>query len=391
MNIIVCSSYLWRDKARVGIHAFCEYLLSKGHRVCWITIPFSFLHFLKPTNILTKLKRMRYSIQPAFFSTKEGNFLINLVSFTPVHPVNLPFLNSYYISRSYLKWSLPSIKNLLKKFKIFPIDFVIFDSGGINIYYPLREICKLHIYRLNDFVSEFPGQVEGRICSEREIIKNVDIILAVSESLYEEAIKIRGNSEGVYFLPNGVDIERFDADWLEPPEYKKIGRPRAIFVGTLSKWFNWELLKKVAKLRPSISFIIIGNGKPPSALPENVYLIGKRPYSSIPPYLIYADVGLILFKNLPRIKRVERPLKFYEYLAAGLPIVSVSYGRLHKMSPYALFANSAKEFADALDEAIRMSADSEERLRRKKEAQKFSWKNIFDKFNAILQKHGIKI
>jgi len=225
--------------------------------------------------------------------------------------------------------------------------------------------------------------------SEREILRKVDLVLAVSEGLYEEAVRIRGTSKGVHLLPNGVNIEPFSKPWPEPADYKQIPPPRAVFVGSLSTWFDWELLREVATIRPSISFVIIGRGTAPVQLPKNVYLIGPRPHAEVPGFLLHADVGLILFKDLPIIARVEKPLKFYEYLAAGLPIVSVPYGNLKRMEPYALFGSDPIEVAEAIDEAIKIGADQGERNWRKVEASKFSWNNVFAQFDEILRSEGL--
>jgi len=274
---------------------------------------------------------------------------------------------------------------------VYIVDILMFDAGGLNIFYPVEKLSSLRIYRLSDLVAELPNQVRGRIESEREIIKRVDLVLPVSESLYEEAVKIRGTKRGVYLLPNGVDLSLFQHEYPEPIEYKRIPRPRAIFVGALSDWFDWDILKKLALMRPKVSFVVVGRGKVPETLPENVHLLGPRPHESIPSYLQHVDVGLILFKNLPLIKRIERPLKFYEYLAAGLPVVSVPYGSLQNMAPFALFGDSADTLARALDEALEISGDMEERARRKREAERFSWENIFARFEEILKREGVDL
>lgn len=391
MNIVIGSSYLWRDCAKVGLHAFGEYFITKGCRVEWFTIPFSLFHLVKPTKLAIKWQRLAIALGHPVLVNDGGSVLINRVLFTIVHPVNLPFFNSYFVSRSYLRWTFPPLQRVLRCDGVYPVDLLFFDSGGLNIYYPLHSMAKVVIYRLNDLVAEFPGQVRGRVESEREILRKVDLVLAVSESLYEEAVRIRGTSKGVHLLPNGVNIEPFSKPWPEPADYKQIPSPRAIFVGSLSTWFDWELLKEVATIRPSISFVLIGRGTAPVRLPKNVYLLGPRPHAEVPGYLLYADVGLILFKDLPRIARTEKPLKFYEYLAAGLPIVSVPYGNLKRMEPYALFGSDPIEFAEALDEAIKIGANQEERNWRKAEASKFSWDNVFAQFDRILREEGLSI
>lgn len=390
MNVVIGSNYLWQDFAKVGLHAFGKHLFEKGHKIEWFTISFSSLLFLKPTHVATKWAKLMMAIRPQRFTSLNGGILINRTLFPPVHPVNFPFLNSYYVAKNYLNWALPSPHWILRRDSALPIDLLLFDSGGIALFYPLHRSAQLTIYRLSDFVAEFPGQVRGKAKCETEVICKTDIVLAVSQSLYEEAVKIRGTPKGVYLLPNGVDTKPFGVAWPEPPEYKEIPRPRAIYVGTMASWFDWEFLVKVAAMCPFVSFILVGRGSPPAPLPKNVYLLGAYPPERIPAFVQHADVGLIIFKDLPRIARIEKPLKFYDYLAAGLPVVSVSYGNLRKgMEPYALFGANPEEFASALKLALATSGDEDERTRRKAESTQFAWDHVFARFEAICKDNGV--
>jgi len=83
---------------------------------------------------------------------------------------------------------------------------------------------------------------------------------------------------------------------------------------------------------------------------------------------------------------VERPLKFYEYLASGLPVVSVSYGALKKMAPYAILADSPKEFVEGIEQALRFGKTERNKL--KEVAKKFSWEKVFKEFDKILSLYG---
>jgi len=391
VNIAIGSSCLWKDSVKAGIHAFGEHLLAKGCRVEWFTIPFSLFHFMKPTKLAIKWERLLIALGRPVRENHGTGVLINRVPFTFVHPVRLPFFNSYFVSRSYLRWTFPPLQRILRHDGVYPVDLLLFEASGLNIYYPLNKIARLVVYRLNDLTAETPGQVRGRVESEREILRKVDLVLAVSEGLYDAAVRIRGTDKGVYLLPNGVHLAPFQRSYPEPEEYARIPRPRALFVGSLSDWFDWELLRKVAFLRPNISFVVVGRGEFPKDLPQNVYLLGPRPHEKIPACMQHADVGLIIFKDLPLIRKMERPLKFYEYLASGLPVVSVPYGDLKKMAPFALFGDTPDEFAAALDEVIEQAKDPEERTRRKKEAERYSWDRIFARFEEILRAEGVQI
>lgn len=384
MNIIIGSSHLWRSSTRVGIHAFGEYFASRGCHVEWWTIPFSMIHFIKPTHLAVKWQRLKIAMGHPYQEEIGTGSITNRVPLTLVHPVpNIPILASYYVSKNYLIWSIPPFFHPLHRMRAHVNDILLLDSGGINLYYPARQSARLVIYRLNDLVAEFPNQARGRIQSEKEVIKNADLVLPVSQSLYDEAVRIRKTSSGVHLLPNGVHLNAFKIKHPPPIEYRELTRPRILFVGALSSWFDWNLIIEVARQRPHYSFIMIGGGKVPENTPINIHILGMRPHNQIPAYLQHADAGIIPFKDVPLIQRMEKPLKFYEYQAAGLPVVSVPYGGLTKMKPYAFFGRHPDEFARAIDSALKTTNSKREQF--KQDSLKYSWDTIFAQFENILQ------
>jgi glycosyltransferase involved in cell wall biosynthesis len=91
-------------------------------------------------------------------------------------------------------------------------------------------------------------------------------------------------------------------------------------------WFDADMVYQAAIARPYWSFVLIGNVdtssvKPLQQLP-NVRFIGEQHYARLPGYLQQFDVALIPFKLTPIIQSTN-PVKFYEYLSAGKPVVSV--------------------------------------------------------------------
>jgi len=261
-----------------------------------------------------------------------------------------------------------------------PVDILMFGASGISICSQVT--ARLVIYRLNDLISGFSGVSEGLIKYESEILKKADLVLPVSESLYDYAARKRGTREGVYLLPNGVDVHKFARSYQIPLEYKRIPDRIAIYVGTITSWFDWDLLIYSAEHKKDLSFVIIGPGYIPTNLPKNVYTFGPKPYEEIPAYMQYADVGLIPFKDLSRMDTVQRPLKLYHYLASGLPVVSVSCGALKKMAPYAILAENAKEFVAGIERVLEYKETERNELR--EIAKKFSWDKVFAEFDRIL-------
>jgi len=365
----------------ISANFFGEHFLEKGFSVRFLTVLFSLLSLINPWLSSNKLRKLRIWLKWGEKQCFNQSTLTNYVVLSIFHPSRMiPLLNSYYVAKEYLKFSYSPMSRWLKDIHGKSVDILMFGASGISICSQVT--ARLVIYRLNDLISGFSGVSEGLIKYESEILRKADLVLPVSERLYEYATRKRGTRKGVYLLPNGVDVHKFLRSYQIPLEYKRIPDPIAIYVGTIASWFDWDLLICSAEHKKDMSFVIVGPGYIPTNLPKNVYTFGPKPYQEIPAYMQHANMGLIPFKDVSLIQYMERPLKFYEYLASGLPVVSVAHGALKKMSPYAILAEDAKEFVAGIDRALEYKETERNELR--EIAQKFSWDKVFTEFDKIL-------
>jgi len=110
-------------------------------------------------------------------------------------------------------------------------------------------------------------------------------------------------------------------------------RPRIGYVGTLSGWFDWELLTCLANDNPGCDFILIGPLLESSVqdLPANVFIKPPLEHNSAMIAMSEFDAGIIPFKKNKLTESVD-PIKYYEYRALGLPVISSAFGemKLHK-------------------------------------------------------------
>ena len=123
------------------------------------------------------------------------------------------------------------------------------------------------------------------------------------------------------------------------------------------------MIEKLAYDLPHVSFVLIGPGQH-HLFPDlkNIYFLRPKPYSCIPGYLQHADVGVIPFnvKTYPDLIHSVNPLKLYEYMACGLPVVATSWQELRAMGSPAFLATSPEEFQEGLQEALTKPALKEE-------------------------------
>ena len=159
-------------------------------------------------------------------------------------------------------------------------------------------------------------------------------------------------------MRHGVDYRHFARAWREPPprppDLNSIRGPVFGFFGLIHHWVDLALIAQVARLRPNYTFVLIGEAKVDvSGLRKlsNVFLAGRRSYDRLPAYCAAFDAGLLLFTRSAMTRNIN-PIKMYEYLAAGLPVVSTPLPEARRYAGPITIAETAEEFAEACDGII---------------------------------------
>jgi len=123
---------------------------------------------------------------------------------------------------------------------------------------------------------------------------------------------------------------------------------------------------------------------------KNVHFFGRRPPELLPSYLKGIDVCLNLFKRTPLTQAVN-PLKVYEYLAAGKPVVSTPMPEVEKFGEMVSVADSPDAFVDEIERAIACRAHPEQIKRRVEAVGPYSWDAIFDQAMAQVDRQLQKV
>jgi len=229
-------------------------------------------------------------------------------------------------------------------------------------------------YDCCDDLLDQPGPLAAVIREqERRLLGKVGAVAATSEPLRDRLATVHPR---VRLIPNGADVEHFAAggDGPEPPELAALPRPRLGFVGAIHHWVDVPLIARLAAARPDWSLVLIGGAHADvSALRglPNVHLLGPRPYAALPAYVRRFDVCLVPFTGTP-IARAADPIKVYEYLAAGKPVVASPLPRLRAFGGAVRLAAGAGEFAAQIARALEERGDAEAAARAALAAQ-HSW------------------
>ena len=211
--------------------------------------------------------------------------------------------------------------------------------------------------------------------------KHADIFIATADNLYNEALKYR--EKDTYLIPNGVDYEHFHIarnaaripeDFANIIEKKK---PIIGYYGAMAKWLDYELIKKAAAARPGYELVLIGWDYDGSIASqglekfENIHFLGAKDYSILPQYAVWFDVSTIPFV-LNKITESTSPIKVFEYMALGTPILTTDLKECRKYRSI-LIGKDYEDFLSKLDEAISLGNNKKYLELLDKEAMENTW------------------
>jgi glycosyltransferase involved in cell wall biosynthesis len=240
------------------------------------------------------------------------------------------------------------------------------------------------IYHCADDYANVQGFPKSLPELEADLCRQADLVITTSATLCEERRQFNPNT---HWVPNGADIQHFSQPAEPVRELARIQQPIVGFIGGLSQWVDMDLITRLAALRPGLTFVLIGpigtDVSAAAALP-NVILLGPRPYETLPSYLAAMDVALIPFKQ-DRVTFHADPIKAYEYLAAGVPVVATEMPALRRLDHVVFLAATPDAFAAQIDAALRESHDLQRRAERQAEAARHSWASRFAQIDVLLQ------
>jgi glycosyltransferase involved in cell wall biosynthesis len=218
----------------------------------------------------------------------------------------------------------------------------------------------LVVYHCVDDIAAQAGiDADSFRAAEQRFASRADLVLASAPELARRMRTLSGN---VLDAPNVADTAAF-ARALEPgpvdAALEALPGPRIVFTGAIvATKLDVELIVALARLRPQWSFAFVGPvglGDPSTdvsalAAEPNVHLLGGRPHEALPEVLRGADAGLIPYAR-NQLTRSIFPMKVYEYLSAGLPVVATPLPALAEVHEVAT-AEDADGIARLLDAAL---------------------------------------
>ncbi len=243
------------------------------------------------------------------------------------------------------------------------------------------------VYDCMDEHSGFSTNSPAMLAQEDRLIRQSDLVTTTARALYDKVTPLARRS---LWLPNAGDFDHFCKN-AGPNPLEGLPHPVIGYYGAISDWFDAQTVSEAARARPNWQFVLIGRtfGADLSALGQlpNVHLLGEQPYADLPAYLHRFDVACIPFLLTP-LTRATNPVKFFEYLSAGKPVVATDLPELEPYHEVFYPLRSAAEFIPQVEAALR--EDSPELLQRRLElARQHTWEQRYHRLSeAILDLYG---
>lgn len=244
---------------------------------------------------------------------------------------------------------------------------------------------RLIIYDCLDNFPLFHSAPLRIIEAEQQIVAQAELVFAAASELFE---RMKTMNPHTFLLPNAVDYAHFagapSSDYpadLLPARYPILG-----YVGEMAHWFDFDLIARVALEHPAWTIVLIGplhqDARRVAHLP-NVQFLGRKSYADLPKYVSRFDVCLLPFK-INALTSAVSPIKLYEYLAAGKPVVSTP---LREVIPFRGVVEIAShtDFATAIQRALETGAHQDKIEERLAVARQNTWDDRVQEILRLIQ------
>lgn len=324
---IVCVSSLdwdapWTSKQQI------MHRLAPTNRILYVEEPVTMLAPLK----VPALWRRWAALVPRIRRTEPGLWTLTpppLLPFGNVRPV-VNRLNQRWLAH-YIRWAARRLG-----FR----DYLLWTYLPTSVALVDRLEPVALVYHCVDEHSAFPGFVDPEVVRAYDdaLTRRADLVITTAENLRAPRQSLNPHT---YHVANAADVAHFsralDPELPLPSDIAAIPQPRIGVIGVHNERLDEAAIEAIALADPTWQVVLVGPVRIGDvsearlrAFP-NVHMLGGKALAELPAYLKALDVALIPYK-LNELSRNIFPLKLFEYLAGGVPVVSAA---LPELAPYA--------------------------------------------------------
>lgn len=382
-NVLILSTNYWHS-LRFRKQRFAEMFAAAGRKVAYVNPLFTILSFIEDhecrqifwdglRSTRNETQNLWVATQPPVLPFRRKNRLVNRVDMGISRHLLARLVDQLWGRERYIQ--------------------IVYSPEDVLRLRPTTACVGVH-YECVDEHAAYPWNAHRRAYVEeleQTLLREADLVTFTARGLWEAK---KGFCKRSAVVPNGVDLGRFQVTSTEPPVFlpglTDAKGPIILYVGAIMEWFDWSLLRACAQKRPDWQFVLAG----PTNLPAeryqelpNIHYLGTCPPEHVPHLIRHAKVCLIPFLVNELTVNVS-PLKLYEYLAVGKPVVSVPLPEvLAAEDPSSVvIAGTSDGFVDAIGQFLECGHDTSACLRM---AERHSWDGLFSQLNGRLVDAGL--
>lgn len=334
------------------------------------------LVFYEVTTVTDKVKTYK-KIQENLYLINFNNTVMKKLLFTELENINKPKYIQFYSTDCTL--NLDTVKSYI--------------NDGYKIIYEYIDDLSPELVGTKDLPINIKDKYEYML----QDTKNVFTVVTADE-IQKDVISKRG-TEKLVFSCNGVDYEHFnkiDKNFIFDKKFQNIineKKPIIGYYGALASWFDYEMIKFLAKSKPNYNIVLLGikydDSFDKARLEEysNIHFLGAKEYNLLPNYASKFDVCTIPFL-INDITQATSPLKLFEYMALNKPIVTTAMNECKKYESV-MIASNKDEFVELIDKAISISKEHDQKYYNllNKEALENTWEEKAKLIISLLKKY----
>jgi len=271
-----------------------------------------------------------------------------------------------YFSKK-LFWS--ELKKIIKDLDL--DDYIVWSYNPIITEYFKELDAKAYIFDAVDDWSIHPSYqiIKNRLQNNYALIaEKSDIVFTVAKELGRKF-----GEQKTFWVPNGIDLAHYTKKYnLMDRRIADIPKPIIGYIGIILGRLDADIVTYLAKHNPNKSIVLAGSYKgklkhwDKKLIEElqsysNIHLLGYIPYSKAPMYIDQFDVAIIPHKADTYVASTN-PMKMYEYLACGRPVVATPAPGIDMFTDIQV-ASTPDEFNEAVLKELGNNTEDKEKAR----------------------------
>jgi teichuronic acid biosynthesis glycosyltransferase TuaH len=243
-------------------------------------------------------------------------------------------VNKIISSCKYVWVTSPDLFDLLPKLR----------NDQVLIYDCMDDMLSFSAIKDYPNVYKYYRKVEGKL------LKRADFIFCSSNNLKDKLVSRYCNRQEIFIINNGISDGMFQLSVASQQNSVKRDAQKIniVYIGTIAKWMDWDLLLKSLELNSEILYHFVGPQE--AIVPEHKRILsyGPKPHKEIKSIMAEADILFMPFQVTDLIQSVN-PVKLYEYIYSNKASISVRYDETELFEKYIYLYSNIEEYMLLID------------------------------------------